>query len=298
MYLTVNGSTRAFYYENPRPGMLEAGAQRGSLLFSGEAVGETYEGTAYIFNRQCGTFSYRVSGPILDGYRRVVLRGQAPAVDPDCHIIGYRPDLLEFELISTPRPEVASQPQPDALPNKSQTSVQAPLAAPPKESARLREARLLLEDVKAFIADQKTIEHIDEIGGRAAQLQDAIDRSNELDSSLSAKRLTDLMKQSPGFEEFAKQRLEERNRLTERQIAEATDEAKANIYFADKYIIAHIGSGDTKPLLLLRQRLEYAIGSRNLNRLTEANEAAKRFVSEHSQSEQEVENEKMKAPFD
>ncbi len=99
VYLLANGAVREFYYDRPRPGMLEAGARPGSLLFSGEAAGNTYDGTAYIFNRRCGSIGYHVSGPILDNYRRVVLRGQAPRVDRNCRVMDYMTDTLEFELI-------------------------------------------------------------------------------------------------------------------------------------------------------------------------------------------------------
>ena len=36
MYLVVNGSSREIYYQKPRPGMLDAGARPGSVLFRGE----------------------------------------------------------------------------------------------------------------------------------------------------------------------------------------------------------------------------------------------------------------------
>ncbi len=99
VYLVAQGRSRKFYYKEPRPGMLSAGAKPGSLLFEGEANGSQYQGTAYIFQARCDPYPYRVSGPILDNYRRVELRGQAPRVESDCRISGYFSDLLEFELI-------------------------------------------------------------------------------------------------------------------------------------------------------------------------------------------------------
>jgi hypothetical protein len=36
MYLVANGSSREIYYQKPRPGMLDAGARPGSVLFRGE----------------------------------------------------------------------------------------------------------------------------------------------------------------------------------------------------------------------------------------------------------------------
>jgi hypothetical protein len=50
MYLVANGSSREIFYQKPRPGMLEAGARPGSLLFHGEINNGQYLGSAYIFN--------------------------------------------------------------------------------------------------------------------------------------------------------------------------------------------------------------------------------------------------------
>jgi hypothetical protein len=77
VYLVAKGSSREFYYKEPRQGMLEAGAHAGSLLFQGNAENGRYVGTAYIFHRNCEQFPYQVSGPILDNYERVVLMGQS-----------------------------------------------------------------------------------------------------------------------------------------------------------------------------------------------------------------------------
>lgn len=99
VYLVANGQTREFYYQEPRPGMTDVGARQGSLLFTGISSNGGYQGTAYIYRGACGRFPYRVSGPILDNYERVVVRGQAPRVGPDCRIRGYFDDTLEFSLI-------------------------------------------------------------------------------------------------------------------------------------------------------------------------------------------------------
>ncbi len=99
MYLVAQGDRRQFFYSKPRRGMLQAGAHEGSLLFDGETDGRTYEGTAFIFNRRCGQYPYRVAGPIKDDGRGVLLRGRAPRVDGDCRVYGYRDDELEFILM-------------------------------------------------------------------------------------------------------------------------------------------------------------------------------------------------------
>ena len=99
MYLVATGASREFYYDSPRPGMVDVGARRGTLLFRGEAGANGYDGTAWIFNRQCGQFPYRVSGAILEGGRRVLLTGHAPRVNLACQITGYLVDSLDFALI-------------------------------------------------------------------------------------------------------------------------------------------------------------------------------------------------------
>jgi hypothetical protein len=98
-YLVAQGKQRRFYFEQPRPTMRSVGARPNDLVFEGSVTGQSYSGTAYIFNRRCGKFPYRVSGPILDGGRRVVLRGKAPRVNKSCRVFGSKADTLEFELI-------------------------------------------------------------------------------------------------------------------------------------------------------------------------------------------------------
>lgn len=112
LYLVANGQKREFFYQEPRKGMLQAGAREGSLLFSGVSKGNQYSGTAFIYKPQCGTFPYRVSGPILDNYRRVILRGQAPRVDANCKIVGHFADTLEFVHRSSASKESDSPPIP------------------------------------------------------------------------------------------------------------------------------------------------------------------------------------------
>lgn len=99
VYLVANGQAREFYYQEPRQGMADVGARQGSLLFSGASSGGRYWGTAYIYRGACGKFPYQVTGPILDNYERVVLKGQAPRVGADCRVRGYFEDTLEFSLL-------------------------------------------------------------------------------------------------------------------------------------------------------------------------------------------------------
>ena len=108
MYLVANGSSREFYYRKPRPGMLEAGARSGSLLFRGQVKDGEYVGTAYLFNPRCGQIPFQVKGPILDNDERVVLTGQTPYVGRNCQTYGSFTSNLEFRLL---KPIEASQSQ-------------------------------------------------------------------------------------------------------------------------------------------------------------------------------------------
>jgi len=119
MYLVANGSSREFYYQKPRPGMLDAGARPGSLLFRGQLNSGQYSGTAYFFNPLCGAIPFEVKGPILEDEERIVLTGQAPRVGQNCRTYGSYTSNLEFRrsksdeanhVSSTNRGEVARAP--------------------------------------------------------------------------------------------------------------------------------------------------------------------------------------------
>ena len=100
LYLVENGSSREFRYQKPRPGMLEAGARPGSLLFRGQVDNGQYSGTAYLFNPHCGAIPYQVKGPVLDNDERIMLTGQVPQVGRNCRTYGYHTSNLEFRRLN------------------------------------------------------------------------------------------------------------------------------------------------------------------------------------------------------
>ena len=110
MTLQQSGANVRFYYYRPREGMLQAGAQPGSLLFNGNHSGAQIWGTAYVFSHTCGPQAYQVRGEIRDRGATVVMQGQVPRVDPStCQLMSYRPDELVFtaRAVAVPqRPEV------------------------------------------------------------------------------------------------------------------------------------------------------------------------------------------------
>lgn len=99
MRLEADGARRRFVYVNPRRGMRSVGVRSGTLLFDGRRDGLVYEGTARIFNKRCGQYTYQVRGEVSDDERRVVMYGRAPRVGSDCQVRGSRDDRLEFELL-------------------------------------------------------------------------------------------------------------------------------------------------------------------------------------------------------
>ena len=116
MYLVANGSSREFYYQKPRPGMLEAGARPDTLLLRGQINNGQFSGTAYLFNARCGQVPFQVKGPILDNDARLVLTGQAPHVGRNCRTHGYFTSNLEFRLLKPS--DVAQSPQPSVTTQK------------------------------------------------------------------------------------------------------------------------------------------------------------------------------------
>lgn len=116
--LVADGSTRKFFYAQPRPSLTALGVQSGTLLFDGRKDGDTYSGTAYIFSRDCAPSAYPVSGTVSADSRQVVMYGKAPRRNATCEVIGFRDDKLVFNFqqpnsnqsVEAPPPTSAFQP--------------------------------------------------------------------------------------------------------------------------------------------------------------------------------------------
>jgi hypothetical protein len=94
--LTANGADRKFVYENPRIGMVDVGVKKGTVLFSGKRMGDSYVGSAFIFTPRCGAFEYPVVGIVSSDNSQVILHGRVPTNNGKCEIIGYKDDTLVF----------------------------------------------------------------------------------------------------------------------------------------------------------------------------------------------------------
>jgi len=79
----------------PRAGLSARGVTRGTVVFEGQRVGNSYTGRAYVFTT-CGPRSYPVSGPIADDDRQVTMYGKAPKLDASCNQTGTVDDTLVF----------------------------------------------------------------------------------------------------------------------------------------------------------------------------------------------------------
>lgn len=98
MYLQAEASgARRFVYFQVSDRMSQAGARPGDVVFEGRRDGDGYAGTAYIFNKACGRFGYRVSGQVSNGDTMVVMTGTAPRIDAACQSTGGVGDRLVFE---------------------------------------------------------------------------------------------------------------------------------------------------------------------------------------------------------
>ena len=150
VYLVANGTTREFYFQEPSKDLRDLGATSGSLLFSGKAVnGSSYEGTVYVFNHPCEKVQYKATGPILDDYSRVVIEGEEPLIDPDCHEIGYKHGKLEFKLLK-PQPLIdATLPQGPKEQQGPGPGQQLPAAMTAQEQAANNARAKEIDDAKA-----------------------------------------------------------------------------------------------------------------------------------------------------
>ena len=153
-----------------------------------------------------------------------------------------------------------------------------PSPPPRKETARLREAHIFLNDAKKFISQQTSVSSISEMAKEAATLQLALNQFDEHGAVESMQRLNELLKPIPGFPEFEQKQQTERNREQARRLSEIKIEAKENEYFIDGYLLSHLGEPPTQPLLNLRAQTEDALKSNTIEQITKANEAVALYV--------------------
>jgi uncharacterized protein len=155
---------------------------------------------------------------------------------------------------------------------------------PIKETAKLKEARVFLEDIQKFVAGQKTVPSISAIAKEAANLQIAISKFDEAGAVQSMAHLSDLLKPISGFQEFAKQQQDDRRREDARRLAEASSEGNKNVYFIDSYLRENLGDSKTASLIGLRDQISDSQKRAALDEITKANDALQAFVTDNGLS--------------
>lgn len=160
----------------------------------------------------------------------------------------------------------------------SPSPVQAPTA---KETAKLKGARIFLEDSQKFISAQQTVPSISAIASEAANLQIALDKFDESAAVQSMNKLGDLLKPIAGFSDFQKQQQAERDRQDARQLAELKLKVDENLNFIDGYVKAHLGDLKTTSLIKLREQTTSAVKKNSIDGLTTANDAVQGYVKEN-----------------
>jgi hypothetical protein len=193
MYLVANGSTRELYYQKPRPGMSEAGARPGSLLFRGQINDGQYSGTAYIFNRRCGPIPFQVKGPILDNDERIVLRGEAPRVGRNCRTYESYTSTLEFRRLRSN--EVAQSQAPNAAMPTPETKPEVPSkgdgelpSAPTAQPSVTNEASSAPKDQSRVVPEPKVVAELKVVSSarttRPSVTNETPSEAKDLDSNI------------------------------------------------------------------------------------------------------------------
>ena len=152
---------------------------------------------------------------------------------------------------------------------------------PPPETENLKQARIFLEDIRKFIAEQTTVFPIPPIATEAANLQLALNKFDEASAAQSKSKLTDLLSQINGFEEFLKNRKAERELEVGRQLDQANTEGVKNIAFVDGYAKAQLGDLKTPSLMNLRQQIEKSISKQSIEEINRANGALQDYIKQN-----------------
>jgi uncharacterized protein len=234
-------------------------------------------GYEYIVSHSGYAEASRLGRPLLQAR-------QACGAAADCVEQRQLAAIKEYQTAGAPIAEPEGQtlgPTPSA---PSETSAPPPQQTPPPptpriETARLKDARLFLEDTKQFIAQQNSVPSISDIAKEAATLQVTLNQFDERGTIESMQRLNDLLKRVSGFTEFEQQQQTKRSREEARQLAEGRSLAEQNEFFIDSYLRGHLGDATTQPLLGLRQEVESAVKTNTLLKISKANEAVATYVN-------------------
>jgi hypothetical protein len=188
------------------------------------------------------------------------------------------------DYLSCPPTQTARGPTPPVSPSAVSPPPQ-PTSPPRIETAKLKQARIFLEDTKKFIGQQKSVPSISEIAKEAASLQLALNQFDESGALESRKKLNEFLKSIPGFTDFEQQQEAERRREEARRLTESRILAKQNEFFIEDYLREHLGDPTTQPLLNLRDQMESAVKTNTIEEFKKANDAVASYVQNNGLTE-------------
>jgi tetratricopeptide (TPR) repeat protein len=153
------------------------------------------------------------------------------------------------------------------------------------ETPALQDARYYLDDVQAFIAGQSPAPpSISQIAMAAAALQVAITRFDEKGTIDARLRLEALLNPMGGFEEFLKDRQDERDRIDAQRLATSMTQAARQLCFIDNYVKTHLLDAKNASLSRLRESINVAVTKRKNDELDKASESLQVFVKSNELS--------------
>jgi hypothetical protein len=97
MRVRENGATRTIIYEAPSAELSGIGVQNGTVFFTGEQKGRSFEGTAHRFGQGCPPTPYPVVGELSDDGATITLRGKTPQLDANCKTVGSLDRSIKLE---------------------------------------------------------------------------------------------------------------------------------------------------------------------------------------------------------
>ncbi len=165
-----------------------------------------------------------------------------------------------------------------APPNENGNAPQPP-PQPPKETQRLKQARVFLEDAQKFLASQQAVSGMPAIASEAAKLQIALNNFDEAGAVQSMAHLTDLLKPISGFDDFENRQQADRQREYARQLAEASSQAVKNVFFIDRYLRENLGDPKTGSLIKLREQIDGSKTRAALDEITKANDSLQIYIT-------------------
>lgn len=161
--LYKNGAERIFSYQEPREALQQEGVTAGTVWFQGTLTGNTYTGTAFVFQRRCGPSPFHVEGKLDADERRISFTGEQP-VSFDAHCKVVEAEDVEFEItflrsLAPPPPLVYGSidraPVPTPPVAQEQARLDAILAEKDLEQQRLRALRAENDRNERALRDQR-----------------------------------------------------------------------------------------------------------------------------------------------